>query len=96
MGPSGAGILISITVNINIQPGKTTFLSTLSGKAHYGVTTGKIMVNGIERPIRISSVLLVSSRKKMSCIGALNSYIRLAAAYQFQKSRCGGGALLPG
>jgi ABC-type multidrug transport system ATPase subunit len=33
MGPSGAG--------------KTTFLSTLCGKASYGVTSGKLMINGV-------------------------------------------------
>eukprot|EP00004_Rigifila_ramosa_P017043 TRINITY_DN4105_c0_g1_i1.p1 TRINITY_DN4105_c0_g1~~TRINITY_DN4105_c0_g1_i1.p1 ORF type:complete len:1713 (+),score=349.96 TRINITY_DN4105_c0_g1_i1:412-5139(+) len=34
MGPSGAG--------------KTTFLTTLAGKAYYGEMTGKILVNGVE------------------------------------------------
>ena len=37
MGPSGAG--------------KTTFLSTLSGKAYYGTTTGSIFINGEERDV---------------------------------------------
>jgi ABC-type multidrug transport system ATPase subunit len=37
MGPSGAG--------------KTTFLSTLSGKASYGVQTGEILINGKKEPL---------------------------------------------
>ena len=38
MGPSGAG--------------KTTFLTTLAGKAYYGAQTGKILINGQESKIR--------------------------------------------
>jgi ABC-type multidrug transport system ATPase subunit len=38
MGPSGAG--------------KTTFLTTLAGKAYYGAQTGKILINGQESKIQ--------------------------------------------
>lgn len=38
MGPSGAG--------------KTTFLTTLAGKAYYGSQTGKILINGQEGKIQ--------------------------------------------
>ena len=44
MGPSGAG--------------KTTFLNTLSARATYGRTTGKILINGVESSIESISNLV--------------------------------------
>ena len=38
MGPSGCG--------------KTSFLNALTGKAHYGDTTGALSVNGVQRTIQ--------------------------------------------
>ena len=44
MGPSGAG--------------KTTFINTLAGKATYGQTTGKVLINGVSQNIkRFSNVI---------------------------------------